>query len=310
MSMLIRSRSRRAGQRPHQATGGFLYPALAILIGLAAFAVALVRQVSPDTVMQPALEALRRSAGIDVWYEESRFGWGEIVLEQVELGASDSVRRPGGARLDVLTLQPSFWGLALGRAGTPWHAESRLYGGSARASLDGEPDDWTGTLTWEGIDMAQLRELMGNVDLTGSTTGRLDATQGSPEDGPLDGSWDVSGDDIVATGLKSGRLEFPPIRLDRIRSVGKWTGRTVTVSTLDAEGSPGTIELAGKIVMRTPLDQSALKMQLTHTPPRSPTANLAPLMKMLLPPGAANQPTTYRVGGTLAMPTLTPIASP
>jgi type II secretion system protein N len=313
MRVPVHSRSRRAGSRhqgSRQASGGFVYAALATLIALAAFAVALARHLSPDTVLQPALEDLRRSAGIDVRYEESRFGWGEIVLEEVALGASDSARGTGDARLGVLTLQPSLWGLALGRSGTPWHAESELYGGTAQASLDGEPDDWTGTLTWKGINFAELQELMGNVGLSGSTTGRLDAADGSTGGGPLGGSWDVSGENIMATGLKSGGLEFPPIRVDRIASVGNWAGRTATVSRLDAEGSPGTVELAGKIILRTPLEQSALRMQLTHIPPKSPTGDLAPLMKMLLPPGAANRPTTYRVGGTLAMPTLTPVAGP
>lgn len=311
------SSSRRAGsrrQRSRRATGGLVYLALATLVALVAFAVALVRHLSPDTVLQPALGDLRRSAGIDVRYEESRFGWGEIVLEQVELGPSDSARDAardtGAARLGTLTLQPSFWGLALGRSGTPWHAESDLYGGTAQANLDGDPEDWTGTLTWQDIDIAQLRDLLGNVALTGSTTGQLEAAQESAADGPLNGSWDVSGENIVATGLTSGRLELPPIRVAQIRSVGNWTGRTLTISTLDAEGSPGTVELSGKIVLRTPPEQSALKMELTHRPPKNPNGELAPLFKMLLPPGAASRPTTYRVGGTLAMPTFTPIGSP
>lgn len=285
---------------------GSLHVSIVVVVGLVTLAIVVASRITPDTLLRPALAELQRSAGVEVRYESSRFGWGTVILDAVEIVRAGHA---SPARLAELTLRPSLWGLLTGSGGIPLRAQSELYGGTADATLEGRPGDWRGALRWQSLDIAELGALGGTTEITGRTTGQIDTTQVGGTD-TTDGAWDISGADIVAIGLRSGRLEFPPIRVSELHSAGTWAGRTATVSSLAAEASLGSIALTGKIVLREPVEQSALKMQLRHTPPQKVTGNLALLMKTLLPPGATERAGTYRVGGTLAMPTLTPIASP
>ncbi len=293
----------------------FLYGAIAVVVAVAAFSFAVARHLTPDIVLRPALEDLHGAAGIDVRYQRSRFGWGGISLEGVEVRLG---RAPGnnavdgdGAGLGRITLRPSLWGLVLGRSGAPWDAVGELYGGTLRGRLDGpSTTDGRCSIEWTGVDIALLREESAAAHISGFSDGRLDTFLEPSTSRGSDGSWDVRGSNIAAEGLKSGSLVFPPIFVPHFHSVGSWTGRTATVSVLDADSSFGVVHLSGTIILRTPVEQSGLKMQLTHTPPTEVSAEVGQLMHTLLPPAATRGPGTYRVGGTLATPILTPVATP
>jgi type II secretion system protein N len=292
----------------------FLYGAIAAAVAVAAFAFALARHLSPDIVLQPALERLRGAAGVDVRYRRSRFTWGGIILEGVQVGLG---RAPGngaaggaGAGLGRITLRPSLWGFVLGRSGTPWHAAGKLYGGTLRGRLDGRSADGGCSLEWSGVDIALLQGASAAADISGSSDGRVDAFLQPSAGRDRDGSWDVRGSNIAAEGLKSGSLVFPPILVTHLHSIGSWAGRTATVSALDADSSFGVVHLSGTIIFRTPVEQSALKLQLAHTPPREVSDEIGLLMRTLLPPAATRGRGDYRVGGTLATPILTPVAAP
>jgi type II secretion system protein N len=292
----------------------FLYGAIAAVVAVAGFAFAVARHLSPDLVLRPALENLHGAAGIDVRYQRSRFAWGEIILEGVQVGPGPAPRNGAadgaGAGLGRITLRPSFWGFLLGRSGAPWHAVGELYGGTLRGRLEELSGEGRCSLEWTGVDIALLRNDSAAADISGSSDGRLDTYLQSGAGRERDGSWEVRGSDIEAEGLKSGSLVFPPIHVTHLHSVGSWAGRTATVSALDADSSFGVVHLSGTIILRTPVEQSALKLQLAHTPPREVSAEVALLMRTLLPPAATQGRGNYRVGGTLATPILTPVASP
>ena len=182
-----------------------------------------------------------------------------------------------------------------------------LCGGSATLALSWQANAWKLILDWTAIDTRCVHPWRGKPDLTGLIDGRVSASTGvidghtTPE-----GSWNIAGKEITVDGLKSGDLLLPRLTLSTLETTGTWTGRRATVTKLDTDGPFGHVQLSGKIVLRTPLDKTGLNMQMTHIPSSDMPRELGVLLRMLLPQGSSALSETYHVGGTLAMPTLTP----
>jgi hypothetical protein len=108
--------------------------------------------------------------------------------------------------------------------------------------------------------------------------------------------------------LRSGQLLLPPIDLGQVESTGTWQGSKLTIETLRTEGSLGSTSLAGRVILRSPVEQSALSLRLTYSPPPAGSTDLSGLMRLLVPSGgtAAPGPRTFQVGGTLGLPAIRP----
>jgi type II secretion system protein N len=289
-----------------------LYVVTAGLVALAGVA-ALFASVPTDRFIRPRLDQLATSMGVEVRYRRSQLGLSGIALAGVQVdtaGHGPATTPSRTLEVDHLLLRPSLWGVVTGRRGMPWTMMARLYDGSASATVDGRPEDWTIDLAWLAIDMSGVANLWGQVQLTGRSDGRVLLSGPGAEGKTTEGSWDILARKVTADGLRRGRLEFPPLDVPKLRTVGSWKRRRVVVRAFKATGSFGRISLSGRMMLREPAEKSALSMELTHVAPRQIPPDLAPLLRMLLPmPPAETHGASYRVSGTLGLPSVT-VAGP
>jgi len=277
------------------------------VLALAAFTAALLPHLPIDPLLAPVVARLAAGAGVRFRYRTSRLAWDGIALTGLEVDVADAAAGERPVRIDRLGLRPSLMGFLWGRRGTPWRASARLYDGSATARLDRDAGRWRAQITWSAVDLGKL-----GVDVdrgfSGMSDGRLHTAQPASAGGEGDGSWELAVLDAVAKDLRAGQLVLPPITIQRLDSSGTWQGRRLTIDSLDATGSFGSVSLAGRVVLRDPPEQSALNLTLTHRAPAVVPPDLAIALRLLLPQsgGAAAEPTTYHVGGTLGLPTIGP----
>jgi type II secretion system protein N len=296
------STSRRRS-RPRRLIAGLVVTALA----LAAFVVALLPRLPVDPLLAPVVERLATDAGVRLRYQRSRLAWDGITLADLEVDVADAAAGDRSVRIDRLGLRPSLTGFLWRRSGAPWRVRASLYGGSATARLDRDGGRWRAEITWSAVDLGKLGLDVAR-DLSGVSEGRLDAAAPGAPGAEGDGSWKLAVLDAVAKNLRAGQLVLPPIAIQRLDSTGTWQGRRLTIESMDAAGSFGSVSLAGRVVLRDPTEQSALNLTLTHRTPAVVPPDLAIVMRLLLPrsSAAAAEPTTYHVGGTLGLPTVGP----
>jgi type II secretion system protein N len=146
------------------------------------------------------------------------------------------------------------------------------------------------------------------VTVTGFCDGQLSASGPESAAQAAAGSWRISGTGVSANGLHSGQLELPQIGLGRVESTGTWQGPRLTIESLRTVGPLGSTSLAGRVVLRAPVEQSALNLRLTHSPAAAGSADLSGMLRLLLPGGSAGGggPRTFHVGGTLGLPAIRP----
>jgi type II secretion system protein N len=287
-----------------------LYIVVALLVAGAAFAVAIVRHLSVDAYIQPALADLRTTTDVNIRYDSSRIGLTGIILSGVVVDtapAEPAVKKADEVRFDRVVLRPSVWGLVTGRRGLPLTVTPELDAGSATLTLDEQPETWAAVVEWTGIDAANAQQLWsGRTRLNGLSNGRVTVTGRHDGGGVAGGSWEIASQEMTIDGLRSGQLVFPRLSFSRFESSGSWEGRQATVTTLNTDGTLGRIELSGKVIMRTPFEKSALRMEMIHRPPPKLPPELAVMLKMMLPPGGVTRGGTYRVAGTIGGPALSP----
>jgi len=289
----------------------FLYAAAATVLLALFLSIFLALTLSPDLFIRLGLNELERAAAIQVRYGTGHFRLRGVVLRDVILDPASSA--PSSASASVISMQrvvvrPSLVGLIGGRRGRPWTVLAELYEGSAKLILDGRGDAWKATLDWSQINLNRVHLWQGKPDFLGLSDGRVSLSAPGPGGVPvIEGSWSAVGTDITAVGLKSGHLLLPPITLSTLRTTGEWTGRRATVTTFDARGPFGRLHLSGKLVLRTPIENTGLNMTMTHVASKDAPRELEILLRILLPRPAAADGSTYHVAGTLAMPMVTAV---
>lgn len=284
--------------------------AYALAVGaaaVAAFVIALVRFLPLDPFLQPIVDDLAARSGVTARYQQSSLAWCGISLTDLEIASTGAPDAP--LVIERLVMQPSLVGLLRGRRGLPWHVAAQLLAGSATGELHGQPPDWRANLDWLGIDLSKLPlDADRRVTIRGVSDGHLEASGPGSEGGTGAGSWKISGGEISATGLRSGQLLLPPIELGHLESTGTWEGPRLTIESLRTEGPLGSLSVTGRIVLRAPVEHSALNLRLTHAPPPTDSTDLSAMTHMLLPGGgaASGGPRTYHIGGTLGLPAVRP----
>jgi len=290
----------------------FVYAATVATAAIAVLAVVLALTLSPDPLIRLGLDELEGATGIRARYGTGRFRLSGIALTDVDLevgSRTPSTSPTPTMRMDRVLVRPSFVGLLTGRRGLPCTVVADLCEGNATLTLEGQTDAWKLALDWSAIEARYVHPWRGKPDLAGLIDGRLSVStrvidgQSAPE-----GSWNIAGKEITVDGLKSGDLLLPRLTLSTLQMTGAWTGRRATVTKLDAEGSFGHVLLSGKLVLRIPVEKTGLNMRMTLVTSSDMPQELGFLLRMLLPQGSSTLSETYHVGGTLAMPMLTPAA--
>jgi type II secretion system protein N len=282
-----------------------IYGLAAVVVAVAAFALALVPRIPLDPVLRPLLVEVAAEAGLDVRYDRSRLRWYGIALTDVEIATVGSLDPADALRVSRLDVRPSLRGVISGRRGAPWVGHAQLYGGSARLALDVQGPHWTADLEWAGIDLSRLPAPSVDVRVLGASDGRLSLSTPGGETPETTGTWNVSGHHLQAAGLRSGRMLLPPLDVTHLETEGSWEGRRLTVDRLAADGPFGELALSGRIMLREPIEKSALGLALVHRPAAQMPPDLALALRLLLPPGRAGEAQHYTLRGTLAAPTIT-----
>jgi hypothetical protein len=179
--------------------------------------------------------------------------------------------------------------------------------------LDFAAAAWTATVRWTTIDLGTLPWPESSSQLEGQSEGEITVAPNAANRPGADdasdestGAWTISARDVVARRLRAGNLLLPALAARELATAGTWVGRRLAVNTFTATGPLGGVEISGRVLLRDPIDGSALGLDLTYTPPRDPPADLAPIIDMLMGPGGRDTRRSYRVGGTLAAPSVTP----
>ena len=288
----------------------FVYAATVATAAIAVLAVVLALTLSPDPLIRLGLDELEGATGIRARYGTGRLRLSGIVLTDVDLEVGS--RTPSTAptptmRMDRVLVRPSFVGLLAGRRGLPCTVVADLSEGSATLTIDRQADAWELTLDWSAIEARYVHPWRGKPDLAGLIDGRLSVSTRVIDGQPApEGSWNIAGKEVTVDGLKSGDLLVPRLTLSTLHTSGVWTGQRATITKLEAEGSFGHVLLSGKIVLRTPVEKTGLNMRMTLVTSGDIPRELGFLLGMLLPQGSSTLSETYHVGGTLAMPTLSP----
>ncbi len=274
-----------------------------------AFVIALVRFLPVDPFLRPVVDEIATRSGVAARYRHSHLVWRGISLTDLEIAAVGATAAPPALVVETLVMEPSLMSLLRRRGGFPWRVVAQLPAGSATGWVHGEPSAWRADIDWQGIDLARLPLGGGTVTVAGMSDGHIEISGPVPEAGDAVGSWRISGNNVSATGLRSGQLLLPQIGLGKVESSGTWQGARLTIASLRTDGPLGSASLSGRVVLRSPIEQSALNLRLTHSPPAAGPTDLSGMARLLLPSGGAagaGRPRAFHVGGTLGLPAIRP----
>ncbi len=285
--------------------------AAAALLAVVAFVVAVTLTFPWGQLARLVARRAAVDAGLVIRFERSRLVRDGVLVTGLEVERATAVTAPDRPRLriDRLVATPSLWGVLTGRRGMPWRARARLYGGTAEATVRGSRDAPHVDLRWTRIDLATLPLEDSGTAVRGVSSGQVAVSSETGEPTATTGTWQLQAHEVTASGLVAGRLILPAVGVTRLTSTGTWTGPRIDVTDLAATGSFGSLRLAGRIMLRHPTETSAIKAEMTFTPPTEPPPEVAVLLGLLLPPGGQDRPRSYNVTGTLAVPMVTPAQS-
>jgi type II secretion system protein N len=272
------------------------------LYGVACFLVFLVLTFPADLLLQRVVASIERTAMLRIAYGESRWTWnkGWILLDV-------SIDKPGMTplRLSRFTLAPSIGGLLQGRP-FPLTFSALLYGGAARGVLhyDNSAYDLQFSLEQIALEHWPFPPPWGQGRMSGALTAEGSLHGVAADIATWSGALTAS---LVEGALKAGSavtIPLPPLRAVQARLQATCKNGRIEVSDLTLEADGVTARLQGAVALRSPLEWSALDLQLTARQTGAPPPGLAALVSLLpVAPGGAGE-RKAALTGTLAAPAL------
>jgi type II secretion system protein N len=273
------------------------------LYGGACFLVFLVLTFPADLLLQRVVASIERTAMLRVTYGESRWTWnkGWILLDV-------SIDKPGMTpplRLSRFTLAPSIGGLLQGQP-FPLAFSAVLYGGAARGVLhyDNSAYDLQFSLEQIALERWPFPPPWGQGRMSGALTAEGSLHGVAADIATWSGALTAS---LVDGALKAGNAitsPLPPLRAVQARLQATCKNGRIEVSELTLEADGVTARLQGAVVIRSPVEWSALDLQLTARQTGAPPPGLAALVSLLpVAPGGAGE-RKAALTGTLAAPVL------
>jgi len=272
----------------------FLVVGLAVLTALAAF--------PTDALVRRALERLPLPGGQRLEFVSAHLRpWG-LRLDGVVLHRGEGL---GPLRADWVRVRPALLGLVRGRRGFPWRAAVGICAGRIDLALDAERTGFALVTTFHDLDVAPCLQQFG----AGSTwTGRLD---GSAQLRFPTGTAPAGAGELR---LRSATWHPPMAWLDDTvfhvdRGLIRWTlaPEVLHLDLLDLRGSEVEILARGETQLRSPLQESQLRLRVELTPMPGMPLQLRQLLRTF--PTPASGPQVLLVSGPLRAPRVGPESS-
>lgn len=290
------------GGRLGRFVGGNRRAVLYAAFTIAVFCIALAYSLPHDLIARRIVDDATATAPVDVAFRDVGLAFPNgYRFRGLTLSGRDLPELRLG--IDELTIRAPILNLLTGARAAAFGGE--LLGGEVSGTVAEQGAGAAIELHLEDLDLAKASasllpppsEVAGraNVDLDLSGDGR--STRSSRGEVALD----VRA--LALTKLAVQGITIPDLAFSQVRGRAKIEGTTLQIQELQAEGPDGDVGITGSIVIREPVEQSVLNLEL-----RAEVApNAQPAVKVaagLLPPKPAGQPKRWAIRGTLARPTV------
>jgi type II secretion system protein N len=278
---------------------GVLYGAFT----LAVFCIALAYSLPHDLIARRIVGDATAAAPVDVAFREVGLAFpnGYRFRGLTLTGKTLPELRVG---IDELTVRAPIGNLLTGARAAAFAGE--LLGGEVAGTVAERGAGAAVELHVEDLDLAQASAALllpppaqvagrATIDLDLAGDGR--STRSSRGEVRLD----VRG--LALTKLVVQGITVPDLAFAEVRGRAKIEGTTLQIQELQAEGPDGDVGISGSIVIREPVEQSVLNLELRAevAPDAQPAVRMA---VGLLPPKPTGQPKRWTVRGTLTRPTV------
>jgi type II secretion system protein N len=277
---------------------GVLYGAFT----LAVFCIALAYSLPHDLIARRIVGDATAAAPVDVAFREVGLAFpnGYRFHGLTLTGKTLPELRLG---IDELTVRAPLGNLLTGARAAAFAGE--LLGGEVAGTVTEQGSGGAVDLHLEDVDLALASAslLPPPAQVAGRANIELDLAGDGRSTRSSRGEVRVDVRGLALTKLVVQGITVPDLAFSEVRGRAKIEGTTLQIQELQAEGPDGDVGISGSIVIREPVEQSVLNLEL-----RAEVApDAQPAMKMaagLLPPKPTGQPKRWTVRGTLARPTV------
>jgi type II secretion system protein N len=267
------------------------------------FVVFLVATFPHDLLVRRILsEALPRTLAVDL--RGSSVGWGLAAsIDDLRLLQSAGDPKAPVLAVEGLRVAPSLLGLLTGSP-YPLRTSARLYGGTLQATLDTRPASLDIDARLTDLDLGRYVGLPAFAE--GVLRGRVNTavTLRGDADRPntLDGTVAFSASQLAAEGLKVRGLTLPDLHFSQAQVGGTVTKGRLTITELRGAGEEVSVAGEGSVLLRMPLTNSVLNLDLTLTPAANAPEGLKLALNLLPGSTDAAGARTVHLAGTIGQP--------
>ena len=272
---------------------------------LVVFLIALAYTLPHDLIARSALDRATAGAPVAVAFKGVGFAFPNGYRFDGLTVTTDDLP---DARLDLdsMTVRASLPGILTGSRAA--HFSGELFGGALTGSAaDREGNLGAVELHLENVDLARATTALAPalVEPPARIAGRADVDVTLAGDGRTarssEGDLRFEIRNLALTKLAIQGITLPDLAFTTTTGAAEVKGTRLEIRSFRAEGPEATIGLSGDVLLRDPVQQSVLNLDLrVETAP-----NAQPAVRMataFLPPRPAGQPQRWAVRGTLARP--------
>ena len=275
------------------------------LYTLAIFLVCFVATFPHDLLLQRALTGAAAGMPVRIDAGGGSLGWTLAYgIDSLRVRARDGDGEPF-LLAETLRLAPSRFGLLRGHP-YPLGIDAALYGGALRGVVDPRPAYFAVNATLEGVDLARYTGLRPWVD--GSIRGRLEGAValdgGGRGPAAATGTVRLRIAELTLEGTKIRGITVPDLHFTDVHLNGTVKGGRLEVEEMAADGQEIGLRGEGNVLLREPLVNSVLGLDLLVTPAAGASDGLKMMINML--PGSSGEGGARRIGvsGTLGRPSV------
>jgi type II secretion system protein N len=273
------------------------------LYTLALFVVCFAATFPHDLVLQRALTAATSGSAVRIDATGGSLGWTLAYgIDSLRVRARDGEGEPF-LLAEALRFAPSRFGL-LGGNPYPVGIDAALYGGSLRGVIDPRPAHFAVNATLEGVDLARYTGLRPWVD--GSIRGRLEGVValdgGGRGPAAATGTVKLRIAGLTLEGAKIRGITAPDLHFNDVHANGTVKNGRLEIDDLAADGQEIGLRGEGNVLLRDPLADSVLALDLTVRPAAAASDGLKMMVNMLPGSNAEGGGRRIAVGGTLGRP--------
>jgi type II secretion system protein N len=190
--------------------------------------------------------------------------------------------------------------------GNPYalNLDADLYGGGATAQIDLSNGRFVGTVQLEAIDLGRFRTLTALLQegqLGGHLSGQLDFEGRTASLESAQASGELVLDRAAIADAKINGITVPDLSLSQTRTKFSIRSSRLEIQEFVANGDV-SIQGSGQIVLRTPLQDSALNLRATILPTPSTPDAVRALIGLIPRPSGSKPDAPMTITGTLMQP--------